>query len=219
MNAAPRIFVIHALQASLAPVAQAFAEGWPKASVSNLMDDSLSADRALDGSADFGPRFQALADYCVTNGAKGILFACSAFNAEIDACRRALKLPVLKPDEAMIEAALNRGGRLAVVATFEPSIDSLRTQILHVAAARGMTAQVEGYFVAGALEALKSGGVDEHDARIAAVAATVHRADALLLSQFSMARAEKAVAAVTRIPVLTSPASAVSKLRALVETP
>lgn len=217
MNAGPRIFVIHALQASLAPVARGFAEGWPKASVSNLMDDSLSADRARDDSADFEPRFRALTDYCVTNGASGILFACSAFNAEIDACRRELKLPVLKPDEAMIEGALDRGGRLAVVATFEPSINSLKAQILDVAATRGVTAEVEGYFVAGAMDALKSGNVDEHDTRIAAVAATVHHADVLLLSQFSMARAENAASAVTDVPVLSSPASAVSKLRALVE--
>ncbi|HEX9584810.1 MAG TPA: aspartate/glutamate racemase family protein, partial [Gammaproteobacteria bacterium] len=142
MTAAPRIFVVHALQASLAPVARAFAAGWPAAAVCNLMDDSLSADRAADAAVDFAPRFRALARYCADNGADGILFACSAFNAEIDACRRHMTLPVLKPDEAMIEAALDRGGRLAVIATFEPSIASLKGQILDMAAARGVAAEV-----------------------------------------------------------------------------
>jgi Asp/Glu/hydantoin racemase len=215
MTAAPRIFVVHALQASLAPVARAFAAGWPAAAVCNLMDDSLSADRAADAAVDFAPRFRALARYCADNGADGILFACSAFNAEIDACRRHMTLPVLKPDEAMIEAALDRGGRLAVIATFEPSIASLKGQILDMAAARGVAAEVEGIFVAGAMDALKSGDGKAHDARIAAAAATVTDADALLLSQFSMARAEKAAAAVTPVPVLSSPANAVAKLRRL----
>jgi len=215
---APRIFVVHALQASLAPVAQAFAAGWPKATVCNLMDDALSADRAADNAADFEPRLRSLADYCVNNGANGMLFACSAFNAEIDACRRDLNLPVLKPDEAMIEAALDRGGRLTVIATFKPSVASLKAQILDLAGARGIAAEVEGIFVAGAMEALKSGDGDDHDARIAAAAASVTDADALLLAQFSMARAEKAAADATQVPVFTSPASAVAKLRALVHT-
>lgn len=215
MKGAPRIFVIHALAASLGPVAQAFAGGWPGATVCNLMDDSLSADRAADGAADFNPRFRALADYCVHNGADGILFACSAFNAEIDACRRGRKLPVLKPDEAMIEGALDRGRRLAVVATFEPSVASLEAQILERAAERGIDPVVEGIFVAGAMDALKSGNAGGHDARIAAAAASVTGADALLLAQFSMARAEHAAANATRVPVLTSPASAVARLRGL----
>lgn len=215
MSTAPRVFVVHALQASLAPVARAFAAGWPQAAVCNLMDDSLSADRAANAGADFEPRFRALADYCATNGADGILFACSAFNAEIDGCRRDMALPILKPDEAMIEAALARGGRLAVIATFEPSIGSLKAQILAVAQARGIDAQVHGIFVAGAMDALKSGDGEDHDARIAAAAASVTDGDALLLAQFSMARAETAAAAVTALPVLTSPASAVAKLRGL----
>ncbi|MDX1514029.1 MAG: aspartate/glutamate racemase family protein [Gammaproteobacteria bacterium] len=218
MNEAPRIFVVHALEASLAPVARAFEEGWPEAKLANVMDDSLSADRAAGKTVDFLPRFRALADYCVNNGADGILFACSAFNAEIESCRRALSLPVLKPDEAMIEAALERGGQIAVVATFEPSIGSLKAQILSVAAARGMRAEVQGIFVPGAMDALKSGDGEKHDGLIAESAASVTRADTLLLAQFSMARAQSAARAATRVPVLTSPASAVAKLRSLVSS-
>lgn len=218
MSIAPRIFVVHALEASLAPVAQAFAAGWPGAKVCNLMDDSLSADRAADARTDFVPRFRALAAYCAANGADGILFACSAFNAEIDACRGTLGVPVLKPDEAMIEAALERGGRLTVLATFEPSIESLRGQILDVAATRGIHVEVEGIFVPGAMDALKADDGDDHDARIAAAAESVMDKDALLLAQFSMARAGKIAAVATPVPVLTSPASAVAKLRGLCRT-
>ncbi len=123
---------------------------------------------------------------------------------------------MLKPDEAMIEAALARGGRLAVLATFAPSIGSLQTQIQTLAAANGASVEVEGVFVDGAMDALKAGEVDEHDARIAKAAAHIQEAGAILLAQFSMARAAPAVRAVAGAAVLTSPASAVAKLKTLV---
>jgi aspartate/glutamate racemase len=218
MPQSPRIFVIHALGASLAPVEEAFTEAWPESRVCNLMDDSLSVDRAaaLDGEEQFTARFIALTRYCIDNGADGILFACSAFNAAIDACKQSTELPVLKPDEAMIEAALARAGRLAVLATFAPSIGSLQTQIQRFAAANGASVEVEGVFVDGALDALKAGKVDDHDARIAKAAAHIQGAGAILLAQFSMARAAPAVRAVAEAAVLTSPASAVAKLKTLV---
>jgi len=46
---APRVAVIHALAASMAPAAAAFAEIWPEARVINLLDDSLSEDVTADG--------------------------------------------------------------------------------------------------------------------------------------------------------------------------
>jgi Asp/Glu/hydantoin racemase len=218
MPQSPRIFVIHALRASLAPVEEAFTEGWRESRVCNLMDDSLSVDRAaaLDGEAQFIPRFLSLSRYCIDNGADAILFACSAFNDAIDACKQSTGLPVLKPDEAMIEAALVRGGRLAVVATFAPSIASLQTQIHTLAAARGASVDVEGVFVDGAMDALKAGKIDDHDEHIAKAAARIQGAGAILLAQFSMARAAPAVRALAGTTVLTSPASAVAKLKTLV---
>jgi Asp/Glu/hydantoin racemase len=163
----------------------AFAEGWPESRVCNLMDDSLSVDRAAasDGEGQFIPRFLALTRYCVDHGADAVLFACSAFNTAIDACRQSTDLPVLKPDEAMIEAGLAHGGRLAVLATFGPSIESLQSQIHTRAAATGADVDVEGIFVDGAMDALRAGEVDDHDARIAAAAAGILGAGAILLAR------------------------------------
>jgi len=44
-----RIALIHALKHSLAPIAASFAKHWPQPQLMNLLDDSLSADRARDG--------------------------------------------------------------------------------------------------------------------------------------------------------------------------
>ncbi len=217
MNETPRIFVVHALAASLAPVAQAFAGGWPKAELCNLMDDALSRDRQSGKHSEkaFERRFASLVRYCLDGGADGILFACSAFNGAIEIARRGVKVPVLKPDEAMIARALELGSRLAVVATFQPSIESLKSQIESEGARLGKSVSVEGIFVAEAMRALNDGDGARHDALVARAVSAAPAVDAVLLAQFSMARAAAAVAQ-SPGPLLTSAESAVARLRALV---
>ena len=102
-----RIALIHALSHSVAPINDAFARDWPEARRMNLLDDSLSADLARNGSKGLDgamhERFQRLAQYAVDTGAQGILFTCSAFGPCIEAvARRHADIPVLKPNEAMV---------------------------------------------------------------------------------------------------------------------
>ena len=108
-----RIALIHALKHSIAPIEAAFAQSWPQARLMNLLDDSLSADLARGGrglDAAMHERFQRLAQYAVDTGAEGILFTCSAFGSCIEAAaRQHAPLPVLKPNEAMVEEAVHAG--------------------------------------------------------------------------------------------------------------
>ena len=55
--------------------------------------------------------------------------------------------------------------------------------------------------------------VAEHDSLIAAVAAEYRKCDALVLGQFSMARAASGIAAAPGRKVFTSPQSAVNRLK------
>lgn len=218
MSKSPRIFVVHALAASLSPVSLAFSSGWPKAQVCNLMDDALSQDRQTGRYAEdvFERRFSNLIQYCLASEAEGILFACSAFNDAIESARRGIRVPVLKPDEAMIAQALEIGESFAVVATFEPSIESLRSQIEMEAVHRGKTVRVEGVFVEDAMRALNDGDGTRHDALVASAVSAVPEVDAVLMAQFSMARAAPAALSRSPSPLLTSPESAVARLRSLV---
>ena len=64
-----------------------------------------------------------------STGADGILFTCSAFGPCIEACARELApMPVLKPNEAMIEEAValtGPHGRIGLMATFAPTLASM----------------------------------------------------------------------------------------------
>lgn len=214
----PRIALIHALAESVEPSKRAFAELWPTAAIANLLEDSLSADLAKRGALDesFDARFLHLAHYMVHTGAQGILFTCSAFGRPIEAVKRALKIPVLKPNEAALEAALRAGKRIALLATFAPTLASMERELNDLAQAQGRALEIATRHVAGALEALKAGNTARHDALIAEAADAVGAVDALVLCQFSMARAATSIAPIPGRRVLTTPASAVLKLKSLV---
>ena len=85
-----------------------------------------------------------------------------------------------------------------------------------MARARGVAPTIMTRVVDGALAALKAGAGAEHDALIARAAADFPAVDAIVLAQFSMARAAAGIAPVKGRRVLTTPASAVVKLRGLV---
>ena len=111
---------------AIEPVTQVFHESWPSAQITHLLDDSLPADLTAAGGITPGiiDRFVTLARYSEDCGADAILFTCSAFGSAIEAAKQAVRVPVLKPNEAMFDEALAVGTDVALIVTFEPSIPS-----------------------------------------------------------------------------------------------
>jgi hypothetical protein len=185
-----------------------------------LLDDSLSVDRERDGCLRPAMirRFEALALYARDAGCDGILFTCSAFGPAIEAAGRACGLPTLKPNEAMFAQAIALGGRTALVATFEPSIATMREEYQAMCAAAGRAAvPLQTFVLADAMKALADGDAAAHDAAIARCVARITDVELVMLAQFSMAGAQAAAQAVTGARVLTSPDCAVQALRAALE--
>jgi Asp/Glu/hydantoin racemase len=206
-----RIALIHALRHSPPPIEAAFARLWPEATLMNLLDDSLSADLARDGGITeaMTGRFLELARYAQAAGADGILFTCSAFGPCIEAVQRELSpMPVLKPNEAMIEEAKSAGTRIGLLASFAPTLQSMPPEF-------PASLMVVPRLAEGALAALDRGDGEAHDRLAAEAARDLIVCDAIALAQFSLARAAPAVAAATGKPVLTTPESAVRKLKRL----
>ena len=192
-----------------------FAASWPAAALVNILDDSLSKDRARDGALTSAmiQRFDALGDYAQSLGAEGILFTCSAFGPAIEQVANRLSMPVLKPNEAMFAEALATGQRIAMLATFQPSIPSMEEEFRGEAAQAGIEATLRCVFVPGALDALQAGRREEHVTRIVDVARKLDDCDAIMLAQFSMAPAAAALRPLVSVPILTSPSSAVAMLK------
>lgn len=215
-----RIALIHALEESVAPARTAFAADWPEAFCFDLLDTSLAVDLAEAGQLNDAMmrRFEELADYATgyqgKNGeTRAILFTCSAFGPAIDAVKARLKIPVLRPNESAFSEALGLGNRIALVVTFPPSLPALTNELQQMAAEHGQDVEVQPILVKGALAALKGADGDLHDQLTAEACTAISDVDAIVLGQFSLARAAASVQLANTAPVLTTPGCAVRALR------
>jgi Asp/Glu/hydantoin racemase len=224
MKNSPRIALIHALPHSVIPINSAMQRLWPNANRMNLQDDSLSTDLAATEAKAPGTgldavmheRFQRLAQYAVDCKADAILFTCSAFGPCIEAVAASQKIPVLKPNEAMIEQAVTLVGErgkmngqiLGLVSSFAPTLVSMPNEF-------STDVNLETKLAEGAMAALHSGDVATHDKLVVAAAVDLvkHGAKVIALAQYSMAHCKPMVEAACGVPVLTTTDSAIEKLK------
>lgn len=213
----PRIALIHATPVAMDPIRDAFAALWPVAETVNLLDDSLATDRAQAETLTpaLSERIVDLARYARKLGADGVLYTCSAFGPAIEAAAD-LGLPVLKPNEAMFEAAIAAGRRCAMIATFGPAVTGMEAEFAEQAARRDPDCRLTSYLVEPAMAALGARDTETHNRLVAEEAVALSGHDVILLAHFSTARAAEAVRARVPLPVLTSPEAAVEKMRRLV---
>lgn len=217
MPGSPHLFLFSVHKDAMDAAVRAFTAEWPQARISNLLDDSLFTWVREAGGVvpEMYDVFRNLTQHMVGRGADGILFTCSAFRQVIDACIAEFELPILKPNDAMIEKALDAGSRIAVMATVGPTIPSISVEIEEMAAARGQKVELVPYVVDHAFDALAAGDAATHDRLVAERARDIDKCDAIVLAQFTLSRAVPAVRAVNQIPIYSSPGAAVARLRGM----
>ena len=123
---------------------------------------------------------------------------------------------MLKPNEAMFREAIGRGRRIGMLATFAPSVLTMTEEFEQFVGEAGAKATLETIVVEGAMDALRKGDADRHNALIAARAPELAHCDAIMLAHFSTSRALAAVTAAVGTPVLTAPDAAVDRIRAAI---
>lgn len=219
MNNLKRIGLIHATPLAVAPIAASFERLWPQAQLQNLLDDSLSIDRARDGllTEAMTQRFINLSQYALRCGCEAILFTCSAFGPAIEAAARATSLPTFKPNQAMFDMALATPRpkgvlHVGLLATFEPSIASMVLELKTMAERLGIMLVIHTAHVPEAMDDLNRGEADLHHKKIAAEVTKLPFCDVIVLAQFSMAAAQPWAQRQSTVPVLSSPDCAVSAL-------
>jgi hypothetical protein len=147
------------------------------------------------------------------------LFTCSAFGPAIDAAKRTHNIPILKPNEAMFDEALDlceREGkpcRIGLLTTFAPAAVSMQAEFQEAIEQRRLSVVIESACATGALEKLNAGDPQTHDRLLLETATAMPSCDVYVLGQFSMARSQALVEKALQKPVLTSPASAVRRLQ------
>lgn len=217
MSGQTRIVLIHATRVAIDPIEAAFRACWPAALTISILEEGLSVDLAEGrvSRQELDVRILRLAEYAMEIGPDAILFTCSSFGTGIAQASARLSIPVLKPNEAMFDAAIGAGGRAVMLYSFPPAKQGMEEEFAEAARQAGANAELRSVFVKDALDALKAGDAETHDQLVAEAAANINDADAIMLAHFSMSRAVGVARARTSLPILTSPETAISKLQDL----
>ena len=146
-------------------------------------------------------------------GVDAIMITCSTMNRAMGAMREAMAphgVPVVQIDEAMMEMAVNHGGRILVVATPGPTVSSTQALLRETAARLGKEVSFTGATVEEAFHLLGQGDIVEHNQVIAQAireATARERVDVVVLAQVSMTVFKFSYpdcVAALGVPVLTS---------------
>jgi aspartate/glutamate racemase len=118
-----------------------------------------------------------------------IMITCSTMNRAYPAVQKAVSVPVVPIDRPMMERAVNHGGRVLVIATHGPTVNSTQQLLRETAAALGRTVTFSGLTIEDAWHKLAVGDVQGHnDALATAIRSDIQMEEigCVVLAQLSM---------------------------------
>jgi Asp/Glu/hydantoin racemase len=147
-------------------------------------------------------------------GADVVQVTCSSISPCVDPAATMVEVPVLKIDEAMVDAGLSLGERIGVAATAMTALKPTCDLVKERARAGGRQVEVEPAFCEGAYQAMYA-QPDVHDRIIRSTLRDLAtRNDVILLAQGSMARVADTLSPEdVRVPVLSNTRLAIERLR------
>jgi DNA-binding MurR/RpiR family transcriptional regulator len=100
-----------------------------------------------------------------------------------------------------------------MIYTFQPAVAGMEQEFREETQKQRSSARIRSVFAEGAREALEQNDTDTHNRIIAQTVERIKDADVVLLAHFSMARAAAHARSATDLPVLSSPETAVERLK------
>jgi len=215
---APTLCMLHTVASLPRTFSELAAEEVGAVDVFHMVDEAMLRDRIAGAPLSRAMRRVATyAHFAQESGAQAMLVTCSSIGEAAEFARSAVDIPVYRVDEPMAEQAVKVGRRIGVLATLRSTVEPTTRLIERKAVAVGASRDVVTVVCPGAFDALQQGRRDEHDLVVCEQALQLSQTtDVIVLAQASMARA---LAALTpqqiRVPILSSPRSAVQQLREL----
>ena len=212
-----RIGAVSPMDNAMEAIGEAFAELWPEAELFHVLDESLYLDFAggKPQTDETGERVSRLLHYAADCKADGPLFTGSVFGRWVEAARADMDIPCLTSHEAMIEEAFTHGARLGILTTVSGSLKCLVDDIDRYSKEHDKPITITDHIEDAARPIILAGDIETHDRMVADAADKMTDCDCLMLGQFSMANAISKFTDMPDRPVLTSPHTAVRKLKRL----
>lgn len=216
-----QVVLVHTV-AGLVPVFQDLAKQLPgDVKVSNIVDESLLEDAIASGGLTNSVN-RRVVDHILSaadSGAVAVLATCSSIGPAVELASQLVAVPVLRIDEPMASAAIERGTRIGVLATVASTLDPTVDLLRRCAQRLGKDVELVPVLKADAFAAIRSGDGARHDAIIGtALEELAGDVDAIVLAQASMARVVATLEPGTvTLPVLSSPGSGMARLASLLD--
>jgi Asp/Glu/hydantoin racemase len=201
-------------------IRQLFDDILPGNRLVNLIDDSLIADVVSAGRVTPAVTRRLIHYFLRAEdiGAEIILNTCSSVGEIVDLGRKICGVPIVRIDEPMANAAIERFDRIGVIATLPSTLEPTMRLIETTAQAAGKPVSVVDGLAAGAYDQLVSGNPEEHDRRILKTAIDISPSvDGIVLAQGSMMRIAELLAERLGKPVLSSPRLGLEAVRQILE--
>jgi hypothetical protein len=118
-----------------------------------------------------------------------IMITCSTMNRAYPAVQQAVSVPVVPIDRPMMERAVKYGGRVLVIATHGPTVNSTQQLLLETAEALSRTVTFSGLTIEDAWQKLAVGDVGGHNDALASAIRTHTQTEEIgcvVLAQLSM---------------------------------
>jgi Asp/Glu/hydantoin racemase len=210
---------IHTSPAAIGPLMQFYSKAEPDWEITNLLDDGILRFFKA-GQLDLVEERlrEMLAAARTTYEAEAALITCSSVpSGMVQTLANASPMPVLKIDDPMAQRALETGSRIGVAVTFAPTQEPTRRLLMDAAAQANRKIDLDVEMIEGAYDALLTNDFDTHDRLLieACERLASRNADAIVLAQVSMARAEHRIRQRVNVPVYSSLSTSLEALRRL----
>jgi aspartate/glutamate racemase len=208
--------LVHAVIPAIEPLKAAFGQLAPDVKLINILDEGLVTEIDRRGSLTPGlvRRLTTLVSLAEDAGAELVLLSCTAYSPVADDVQKQADIPVLKIDELMVRDALARASKIGVVGTVPAGVQMQQRLIGEIAAELGKEIELDAVLKPEAFKALSNGRRDEHDEIVLSEVERLAQSNELvMLAQASMGHLATKIPASVKVPVLSSPTLAVSKVK------
>ena len=207
--------IFHTSSATLNLFQTLTAKIMPDVEIMHIVEDSMIRDVMKNGGPTpaINARIAGYVQAAERAGCSIFMTACSSIGASVEQCQLISTIPLTRIDEAMAEAAISQGPRVAVLATVETTLKPTLEFIKRKAKEAGKEIEIMPTLMSEAFSALLAGDTATHDRIVAAgLHAALSKADVVVLAQASMARVMEGMEK-PAIPVLTSPECGVMRFK------
>jgi Asp/Glu/hydantoin racemase len=215
----PTLAIIHTTPATVDLLKGLAADVLPGYDVINLVDDSILPQLARNGGnvSEVEGRLLQYAQIASDTGADVILEACSSVGEVVAKMSETVSIPVVRIDDAMAEAAIQRGERIGVAATLPTTLNPTKRLLEAKAQAAGKSIEIQTALADSAYRKLMAEDRDGHDSDLAEVLLKLAQdVDIVVLAQASMARVIPMLPAELQDKILTSPRLGMERVKAVV---